>query len=99
MLMYFHSASCVLMWPCAWTLQAVLRASGDVKYLMTASILIMWVFRIGFAYLLTYLNRLAGFIIPGVLCVWIAMIIDWFARCVSNIWRIKSGRWMKKAVV
>ena len=99
MLMYFHSASCVLMWPCAWTLQSVLRASGDVKYLMTASILIMWVFRIGFAYLLTYLNRLAGFIIPGVLCVWIAMIIDWFARCVSNIWRIKSGRWMKKAVV
>ena len=99
MLMYFHSASCVLMWPCAWTLQSVLRASGDVKYLMTASILIMWVFRIGFAYLLTYLNRLLGFIIPGVLCVWIAMIIDWFARCVSNIWRIKSGRWMKKAVV
>lgn len=99
MLMYFHSASCVLMWPCAWTLQSVLRASGDVKYLMTASILIMWVFRIGFAYLLTYLNRLAGFIIPGVLCVWIAMIIDWFARCVSNIWRIKSGRWMKQAVV
>lgn len=99
MLMYFHSASCVLMWPCAWTLQSVLRASGDVKYLMTASILIMWVFRIGFAYLLTYLNRLVGFIIPGVLCVWIAMIIDWFARCVSNIWRIKSGRWMKKAVV
>jgi len=99
MLMYFHSASCVLMWPCAWTLQSVLRASGDVQYLMTASILIMWVFRIGFAYLLTYLNRLVGFIIPGVLCVWIAMIIDWFARCVSNIWRIKSGRWMKKAVV
>ncbi len=99
MLMYFHSASCVLMWPCAWTLQSVLRASGDVKYLMTASILIMWVFRIGFAYLLTYLNRLAGFIIPGVLCVWIAMIIDWFARCLSNVWRIKSGRWMKKAVV
>jgi Na+-driven multidrug efflux pump len=59
----------------------------------------MWVFRIGFAYLLTYLNRLAGFIIPGVLCVWIAMIIDWFARCVSNVCRIKSGRWMKKAVV
>ena len=98
-LMWYHSACCALMWPAAWTLQSVLRASGDVKYLMTASILIMWVFRIGFAYLLTYLNRLAGFIIPGVLCVWIAMIIDWFARCVSNVWRIKSGRWMKKAVV
>lgn len=99
LLMWFHSACCVVMWPAAWTLQSVLRASGDVKYLMTASILIMWVFRIGFAYLLTYLNDRLGSPIPGVLCVWIAMVIDWFARCVSNIWRLKSGRWMRSAVV
>lgn len=99
LLMWFHSACCVVMWPAAWTLQSVLRASGDVKYLMTASILIMWVFRIGFAYLLTYLNERLGSPIPGVLCVWTAMVIDWFARCVSNIWRLKSGRWMRSAVV
>lgn len=99
LLMWFHSACCVVMWPAAWTLQSVLRASGDVKYLMTASILIMWIFRIGFAYLLTYLNDRLGSPLPGVLCVWIAMVIDWFARCVSNIWRLKSGRWMRSAVV
>lgn len=99
MLMWFHSACCVVMWPAAWTLQSVLRASGDVKYLMTASIIIMWVFRIGFAYLLTYLNELLGSPLPGVLCVWIAMVIDWFARCISNLWRLKSGRWMRAAVV
>ena len=98
-LMWYHSACCVLMWPAAWTLQSVLRASGDVKYLMTASILIMWVFRIGFAYLLTWGNSYLGSPLPGVLCVWIAMTIDWFARCVSNITRIKSGKWIRKAVI
>lgn len=98
-LMWYHSACCVVMWPAAWTLQAVLRASGDVKYLMTASIIIMWIFRIGFAYLLTFINKKLASPLPGVLCVWIAMTIDWFVRCISNITRIKSGKWMKKAVV
>lgn len=99
MLIWYHSACCVLMWPAAWTLPAVLRASGDVKYLMSISIIIMWVFRIGFAYLLTWLNAKLGSPIPGVLCVWIAMTIDWLARCISNITRLKSGKWMKKSVV
>lgn len=65
----------------------------------TASIIIMWIFRIGFAYLLTFINKKLGSPLPGVLCVWIAMTIDWFVRCISNITRIKSGKWMKKAVV
>ena len=99
MLIWYHSACCVLMWPAAWTLPAVLRASGDVKYLMSVSIVIMWVFRIGFAYLLTWLNTKLGSPIPGVLCVWIAMTIDWLARCISNFTRLKSGKWMKKSVV
>ena len=98
-LMWYHSAACVLLWPAAWTLQSVLRASGDVKYLMTASIIIMWVFRIGFAYLLTWLNKIMGSPLPGVLCVWIAMTIDWLVRCISNITRIKSGKWMKLSVI
>lgn len=99
MLMWYHSACCVVMWPAAWTLPAVLRASGDVKYLMSVSIVIMWVFRIGFAYLLTFVNARLGSPLPGVLCVWIAMTIDWLARCISNILRLKSGKWMKKAVI
>ncbi len=99
MLMWFHSASCVVLWPAAWTLQSVLRASGDVKYLMSASIIIMWIFRIGFAYLLTFVNARLGSLLPGVLCVWIAMVIDWLARSASNIWRLKSGKWIRAAVV
>lgn len=98
-LMWYHSACCVIMWPAAWSLPAVLRASGDVKFLMISSIIIMWVFRIGFAYLLTWLNKILGSPLPGVLCVWIAMTIDWLARCIVNLARLKSGKWMKKAVV
>ncbi|MCQ2572769.1 MAG: MATE family efflux transporter [Treponema sp.] len=92
-LMWYHSICCMIMWPAAWTLTSILRASGDVKFAMISSIIIMWVFRIGLAYLI------GGVFKMGVFGVWIAMTIDWAARCVANLWRLKSGRWMKKAVV
>ncbi len=92
-LIRYHSVCCMIMWPAAWTLPAVLRASGDVRFLMISSITIMWVFRIAFAYII------GDFMNMGVVGVWIAMTIDWLARCIVNIARLKSGRWMKKAVV
>ena len=35
----------------------------------------------------------------GVWGVWIAMTIDWLARCVANVWRLKSGKWKRGAVI
>ena len=93
LLIYYHSITCMIMWPAAWTLPAILRASGDVKFVMWSSMASMWICRIVLAYLI------GGFLRFGVFGVWIAMTIDWFARCILNIVRLKSGRWMRKAVV
>lgn len=92
-LIRYHSICCMLMWPAAWTLESVLRAAGDVRFVLITSIITMWVFRIALSYVI---GRFMG---VGVLGVWIAMTIDWFVRCVLNIWRLKSGRWKREAVV
>lgn len=92
-LIIYHSVCCMIMWPAAWTLPSILRAAGDVKFIMVTSIITMWVFRIGLSYVI------GGFMGLGVLGVWIAMTIDWAVRCVLNIWRLKSGKWMRGAII
>ena len=96
LLIWYHSACCMVLWPAAWTLPSILRASGDVKFVMVSSIIIMWVFRIGLAYVIGGLMAPMGL---GVLGVWIAMTIDWLARAVANCVRLKSGRWQHGSVV
>ena len=95
-LIWYHSACCMVMWSAAWTFPSILRAAGDVKFVMVSSIIIMWVFRIGLAYVIGGLMQPMGL---GVWGVWIAMTIDWFARCVCNAWRLKSGKWKRGAVI
>ena len=59
-LIWYHSACCMVMWPAAWTLPSILRAAGDVKFVMVSSIIIMWVFRIGLAYVIGGLMQTDG---------------------------------------
>ena len=73
-ILIFYSVSCVLIWPIAFTLPTTLRAAGDAKMSMIISILSMWIFRIGFSYLL---GKYFGM---GVFGVWVAMVIDWVVR-------------------
>lgn len=92
-LIKYHSICCVLIWPLAFTIPSVLRASGDAKYTMTVSIVSMWIFRIGMAYAITYFFDL------GVLGVWIAMTIDWAVRAIFNVNRFRGNKWEGKAVI
>lgn len=92
-LIRYHSVCCMLIWPLAFTVPNILRAAGDVKFVMTSSILSMWIFRIALSYVI------GQFLGLGVLGVWIAMTIDWTVRSLLNIYRLKSGKWMRKAVV
>lgn len=80
----------IFFWPASFVLPNGLRAAGDVRFTMTVSILSMWVFRIGFSYLL------AQYLGLGVLGVWLAMIIDWVVRVVCFSIRFFSGRWQGK---
>lgn len=88
-----HCVFSALIWPESFALPSALRASGDVSYTMVISVGSMWVFRIGFSYILA-----VGFNL-GVLGIWSAMVVDWFVRSVFFILRWKSGKWMQKKVI
>ncbi|MDD2979828.1 MAG: MATE family efflux transporter [Hespellia sp.] len=87
-ILIFHSISCMIIWPVSFSLPCTLRASGDAKMPMYISIVSMWVFRIGFSYVL---GKYMGW---GVFGVWVAMVIDWCFRAVLMFVRYLSGKWM-----
>lgn len=83
----YHALMSTLIWPAAFTLPNALRAANDVSFCMWVAIISMWVFRVGFSYVLgTYMGM-------GVLGVWVAMTIDWMARVVFFVWRYRGPKW------
>lgn len=70
-----------------------LRAAGDVRFTMLVSVLSMWVFRIGFSYLLVDMLHM------GVLGVWVAMTIDWLVRVIVFSIRLFTGGWRNKHLI
>lgn len=79
----------------SFALPNALRAAGDVRYTMTVAIASMWIFRIGFAYVL---GLKLGF---GLLGIWAAMTIDWLVRSAFYVARYVTGKWLthKDAIV
>ena len=92
-IIHFHGISGILIWPLSFILPGTFRASGDAKACMYISILSMWIFRIGFSYVL---GKYMGM---GVFGVWIAMVIDWIFRACCFSVRYFTGRWKKQALV
>ncbi len=88
-----HSAGAVLIWSLTFVLPASMRAAGDVRFAMIISVISMWVFRIGAAYLF------AGAFGIGALGVWLAMVCDWLFRAVVFSIRWLSGKWKAYRVV
>ena len=86
-ILLYHSSCCVLIWPLSFTLPNTMRAANDVKFCMIIAIVSMWVWRIGFAYVL------CGTLSLGVMGVWIAMTIDWLFRTICFVVRYKRGKW------
>jgi Na+-driven multidrug efflux pump len=90
---FVHSVAAVLVWPLAFTMPNALRAVGDVKYTMTVSMVFVFLFRVGFSWLLAIaLNW-------GVVAIWIAMAIDWVARGLFFTVRFLRGKWQKINVI
>lgn len=86
-IIYFHTISCMIIWPIAFSLPSTLRAAGDAQVTMYISMASMWVFRIVFSYIL---GKYMGM---GVFGVWVAMVIDWGFRAVCMAVRYRSGKW------
>lgn len=80
-------------WVPSFVLPNALRAAGDVKFTMITSAVSMWVFRIGFCYILT------GVFGMGVLGVWCAMFIDWAVRMTVFMIRFHGSKWKTKKVI
>ena len=79
--------------PSAFGLPNSLRASGDNKYTMYASIFSMAVFRVGFSFLFTQVLNM------GIQGIWYGMYIDWAVRTALFIRRYRSGKWERHVLV
>lgn len=88
----FHSACAMIFWPTGFALPNALRAAMDASFTMWVSIGCMWICRIGCSYLFVI-----GFHM-GLLGIWAAMVVDWIVRSIFFIWRIQSGKWLKKGI-
>lgn len=86
-IIYFHTISCMIIWPISFSLPSTLRAAGDAKVTMYISMASMWIFRVVFSYIL---GKYMGM---GVFGVWVAMVIDWCFRAVCMAIRYRGGKW------
>jgi len=86
---WWHAAFMVIIWPLAYTLPVIFRASGDAKFPMIVGVLSMFFCRIALAYLLsTYFNM-------GMFGTWVAMFIDWIVKAIIFVYRYISGKWTR----
>lgn len=92
-IMYLHGGCALAVWPLSFTLPAVFRAAGDIKFAMVVAIVSMWICRVVMSYVL------GKYLLMGVFGIWVAMIMDWCARSLCFVVRYKNGRWKGKAVV
>jgi putative MATE family efflux protein len=92
-LMIYHCILATLIWPLSFTLPNALRAANDVKFTMWISMISMWVWRIGFSYVLAIMFDL------GVLGVWIAMTIDWLFRSIFFVTRLLKEKYRSLSVL
>lgn len=90
---FIHSIAAVLVWPPAFVMPNALRAAGDVKYTMIVSIIFVFIFRVGFSWLL------AVYLGYGAVAIWVAMAIDWVFRGLFFTVRFLRGKWQKIQVI
>jgi putative MATE family efflux protein len=84
---WWHGAFMVVIWPLAYTLPVIFRASGDAKFPMIVGVLSMFFCRIALAYLLSiYFNM-------GMFGTWVAMFIDWIVKAIIFVYRYINGKW------
>ncbi|MGB4659526.1 MAG: MATE family efflux transporter [Mobilitalea sp.] len=92
-LLIYHCILASLIWPLAFALPNALRASNDVKYTMWVSMISMWIWRIGFSYVLAIQFEM------GVLGVWVAMTIDWGFRALCFCIRFHKAKYRTMTMI
>ena len=88
-----HAIACTMTWVLAFNIPSALRAASDVKFILIFSVLSMWIFRVGCSYLFREILD------AGVLCVWLALFLDWGFRAFVYTMRFRSGKWKTKTFI
>ena len=88
-----HGISAMTLWVPAFMITAFLRAAGDAKFTMLASMTTMWLVRVLLAYIL---GKYMGY---GVVGVWVAhAIVDWSVRSIIFYHRYRGGKWKQMGI-
>lgn len=88
-----HNLFSALVQPFSGPLSSGLRAAGDVKFTMWASIFSTVVCRTALSFLFAKWMGL------GVIGITLAMVLDWSIKALLDIWRFRSGKWKNRKVI
>ncbi len=88
-----HNLFSATVQPFAMPLSSGLRAAGDVKFTMWASLFCTVLCRTLFSLIL------AKWLGMGVIGIALAMALDWCIKAALDIWRFRSGRWKNRHVI
>jgi Na+-driven multidrug efflux pump len=88
-----HNLFSATVQPFAMPLSSGLRAAGDVKFTMWASIFCTVICRTFLSFLL------AKWLGMGVIGIALAMALDWCIKAALDIWRFRSGKWKNRRVI
>lgn len=88
-----HGVASIFLWIPSFSIPSFLRAAGDARFTMLASMLTMWLCRVVFAYVF---GKYLGF---GVVGVWVAhSLLDWIVRTIVFLLRYRSDKWTTKGI-
>lgn len=82
-----------IVWTLSFVIPSILRASGDMKYTTTVSIVSMVMFRMTIGYLLAIVLNF------GVIGIWIGMYVDWSVRAIMFTIRYLKGKWVELEIL
>ena len=88
-----HNLFSALVQPFSGPLSSGLRAAGDVRFTMWASIFATVVCRTFLSFLL------AKWLGMGVIGIALAMVLDWCIKAALDIWRFRSGKWKNYRII
>lgn len=79
-------AIAMIIWPIAFLTPYYFRAIGKARFTMVVSVLTMWIFRIGLAYVFIRIFHM------NVLGIWYAMYVDWIVRVIVYVIAFKKEK-------
>lgn len=88
-----HNLFSAFVQPFSGPLSSGLRAAGDVKFTMWASIFTTVICRTVLSFIL------ALWLGMGVIGIALAMVLDWCIKAVLDIWRFNTGKWMNRKII